>query len=147
MEREAERLAKMHLKETHILSYPSHHFEPSDWLRFIHIGPFDKKWAKLGLKDEDLAALQIAIMAAPQKPAVVAGTGGLRKIRFAQQGSSRGKRDSYRIGYVFFPAYSIVLLVVIYGKNEKDDLSEADCRAIRHVIRLIEDELTRGGIR
>ncbi len=47
----------MHLKETHTLFYPSHQFEPSDWLRFIHIGRFDEKWAKLGLNDEDLRAL------------------------------------------------------------------------------------------
>jgi len=137
----------MHLKETHTLFYPSHQFEPSDWLRFIHIGRFDEKWAKLGLNDEDLRALQIAIMAAPRKPPVVQRAGGLRKIRFARSGSNRSKRDSYRIGYVFFPAYSIVLLVVVYGKNEKDDLSEADCRAISQIIRLIEDELTEGRIR
>jgi len=89
----------------------------------------------------------MAIMAAPVKPPVVRGTGGLRKIRFAQTGSNRSKRDSYRIGYVFFPAYSIVLLVVVYGKYEKDDLGEAACRAISQIIRLIEDELTQGRIR
>ena len=44
----------------------------------------------------------------------------------------------------FFPAYSTALLVVVYGKIEKDVLSETDCKAIRQIIRLIEEELMRG---
>ena len=59
---------RMHHKERHTLFYPSHQFKPSDWLRFIHGGAFDKKWHGLGLSDEDLGALQIAIMVRPQAP-------------------------------------------------------------------------------
>ena len=92
----------MHLRETHTLSYPAHDFEPSDWLRFILLDPFDRKWTRLGLNDEDLRALQIMIMAGPDKPALVKGTGGLRKIRFARKDWNRGKSGGFRIGYVFF---------------------------------------------
>lgn len=137
----------MHLKEKHTLDYLSHQFKPTDWLRFILLRPFDKKWYGLGLTDDDLSALQIAIMSAPRKAPVVPGTGGLRKIRFAQVVSDRSKRDSYRVGYVFFLEYSLVLLIVIYAKNEKDDLSQADRSAIRGIIRLIDEELRQGRIR
>lgn len=137
----------MHLKEKHKLSYPAHRFKPSDWLRFILLDPFDRKWAQLGLNDEDLRALQVAIMTAPDKHPLVRGTGGLRKMRFARKDFDRGKSGGLRIGYVFFESYCIVLLVVVYGKNQETELSMADRNAIRQIIELIEDQLGRGGIR
>lgn len=39
----------------------AHQIEPSDWLRFILLPPFDRKWRELGLDDKALAALQIGI--------------------------------------------------------------------------------------
>ena len=92
-------------------------------------------------------ALQIAIMAGPKKHPVVRGTGGLRKIRFARRDSQQGKSGGYRIGYVFFESYSVVLSVVVYRKNEDTDLNMADRNAIRQIIELIRNELRRGEIR
>ena len=137
----------MHLTQRHKLCYMAHDFEPSDWLRFILLAPFDRKWRELGLDDKALTALQITIMAGPTRSPVVRHTGGLRKIRFAPPGSQQGKSGGFRIGYVFFESYGIVLLVVAYRKNEDKDLNMADCNAIRHIIGLIGDQLERGEIR
>lgn len=35
----------MHYKESLILSYPAASFEPTDWLRFVQLDPFVKKWS------------------------------------------------------------------------------------------------------
>lgn len=137
----------MHLKETHTLSYPAHDFEPSDWLRFILLEPFDRQWKRQGLNDQDLTALQISIMAAPEKAPIVKGTGGLRKLRFRRPDGNQGKSGGFRIGYVFFASFHIVLLVTLYRKDEEPELSMEDRKAIRQMIGLIEDQLRNGGIR
>lgn len=137
----------MHTKEQFTLSYPSVDFEPSDWLRFIHLDPFTRKWAKLGLTDDDLRGLETAIMTASDRAPVLTGTGGLRKIRLASPKSNRGKSKAFRACYALFPDYGIALLVTVYGKNEKDDLSQADCHAIARVIQLIQEQLDQGVIR
>ena len=49
--------------------------------------------------------------------------------------------------YAFFQSYSIVLLVTVYGKGEKSELSMENRKAIAHVLGLIEEQLGLGGIR
>ncbi|MGW8257775.1 MAG: hypothetical protein ACWGMZ_09855 [Thermoguttaceae bacterium] len=84
---------------------------PQDLLSFIELDEFINDWKKLGLnEDNDLFALQIAIMANPKGSPVIEGTGGLRKLRFATRRSGRGKRGSARVCYVFFEDHAIVLL-------------------------------------
>jgi hypothetical protein len=66
-----------------------------DWLSFLHTKKFDADWADLGLSDGDLARLQNALIADPTAGDVIAGTGGLRKSRFARAGE--GKSGSLRV--------------------------------------------------
>ena len=107
-------------------------------LAFIHLHLFDREWAGLGLDDDDLRMLQNVIAAAPTRPPVIAGAGGLRKIRFTEEGSGRGKSGAYRIGFAHFPEYSIVVLVTVWGKNERANLSASDRAAIAQVLKEIE---------
>ncbi len=86
-------------------------------------------------------------MAGPDKHPIIKGTGGLRKVRFARQDWNRGKSGGFRICYVFFESFSIVLLVTIYGKDEQSNLSMAGRKAVHQIIELIEQELTSGRIR
>jgi hypothetical protein len=130
----------MHLKSQCALSYLAGDFEPMDWLRFIHLAPFDRKWTALGLDDDDLRALQITIMAGPTRFPVIPNSGGLRKIRFGRRGA-QGKRDGFRIGFAYFPDNEIALLITVYAKNEQPDLSPADRRAIAQITGLIKQQL------
>jgi mRNA-degrading endonuclease RelE of RelBE toxin-antitoxin system len=122
-------------------------FEPSDWLRFVQLDPFAKKWTKLGLSDDDLRALEIAIMSVADKAPVIEGTGGLRKARLSREGSNQGKRDGFRVCYALFPDFGIVLLVIVYGKGEKSDLNAADRAAAAKVLKAIQAQLNQGIIR
>jgi RNase H-fold protein (predicted Holliday junction resolvase) len=45
---------------------------------------------------------------------------------------------------VYFEEYSIVLLVLAYPKSEKDDLSNAEKKAIKKLIEEIEQEFAKG---
>ena len=136
----------MHIKEHRSLTY-SATFRPQDWLRFVEIEPFPRLWASFKLTDEDLRALQTAIMALPQNAAVIPGGGGLRKLRFSKTNSDKGKSGSYRVYYVYFPDYSIVLLMAIVDKTKRADLNKSDVSALSQVISRVKALLDRGVIR
>jgi hypothetical protein len=55
---------------------------------------------------------------------LISGTGGLRKVRVAL--GSKGKRGGARVIYYFYNEDIPVLLMAIYAKNEKADLSARD---------------------
>jgi hypothetical protein len=52
---------------------------------------------------------------------LIPGTGGLRKVRVGRGGS--GKRGGARVIYFFYNADFPVLVMALYAKNEKTDLS------------------------
>lgn len=117
------------------------------WLRFVHLEPFEADWKRLGFADEELRELELAILARPDGPPIVAGTGGLRKIRFAPSRLARGKRGAVRVGYVHFARAGLVALIVAYAKNEKGNLTPAEKREIQRLVREIEQSLETGFIR
>jgi hypothetical protein len=51
------------------------------------------------------------------------GCGGLRKLRIADPKRQNGKRDGARVIYLHIPEVGQFLMLDIYGKNEKDDLT------------------------
>ena len=115
--------------------------------RFVPIESFERRWKALGLDDDDLRALEVAIQADPDRHPVIRETGGLRKIRFAAPGSSRGKSGSYRVGYSHFPNPGLVLLLLVWAKSEKDELSKAECHAISDALTRFESLIGTGAIR
>lgn len=52
---------------------------------------------------------------------LIPGTGGLRKVRIGQ--GERGKRGGARVIYYFYNADFPLLLLGLYAKNDKADLS------------------------
>jgi hypothetical protein len=117
--------------------------EPLDVLDFIELHPFTKRWHDLGLRDSDLHQLQRTIMAAPIAAPVIAGTGGLRKLRFAPRRGSKGKSGALRVCYVYFKEYTVVLLAIIYPKSERSNLSKQETNAIRKLIERVRSELEK----
>jgi hypothetical protein len=117
------------------LSFPWHEFEPKSLLIFVETSWFTRDWNDLGLNDEsDLASLQLVIMSDPKGPPVIKGTGGLRKLRFSPVGWGKGKSGALRVVYVHYEEFGNVLLVAVYPKNVKDDLSVKECKAIKAMI-------------
>lgn len=121
-------------------------FDPSDWPKFILLDVFDEEWSANQLDDHALNVLQLNIKANPVRYPVIPGTQGLRKIRLADPGSNRGKSGSYRVGYVSFPDHGVILLVTVWGKNEKSNLTKADRNAIAALILRFKALLDRGPI-
>ncbi len=110
-------------------------WEASDWPTFLHLDIFDEEWSDLGLRDADLQELQGEILASPERYPIIRGTDGLRKIRFAPSREARGKSGAYRVGYVRFREFGFILLVTVWGKNDKSDLSAEDRHGIAAIVR------------
>jgi hypothetical protein len=121
---------------------PSHFtWEASEWPTFLHLDIFDDEWCDLGLGDDDVQELQSAILASPERYPIVRGTEGLRKIRFVPSRQARGKSGAYRVGYVRFREFGFILLVTVWGKNDKSDLSARDRNGIAAIVRDIRRRL------
>ena len=71
---------------------------------FVELRGFSADWAKLDLTLDDLFELQNTILTRPRIFPAIPGTGGLRKLRFAQL-RSQGKRGGARVCYAHFPGW------------------------------------------
>lgn len=109
--------------------YPEHVLKPCDFLDFIIEDGFDDDWKDCGLNlEEDLCCLQLELCAMPSRGVVIAGTGGLRKLRWALPG--RGRSGGARIIYLWIPEISFIHLYMAYPKSVRDDLSPRMLREI-----------------
>ena len=59
-------------------------------------------------------------------------SGGLRKLRVAAKG--HGKRGGARMIYYWVAARGRILMLDIYAKNEKEDLSAGELKQLRTLI-------------
>lgn len=98
---------------------------------FIETPIFTKRLGDL-LDDESYAEFQRKLADCPHMGDVIQGTGGLRKVRVATSG--RGKRGGARVIYYHFVSASQIALLLIYPKNEKDDLSADERKALKRII-------------
>ena len=106
---------------------------------FIELPIFRSKWIDLGLNDADLRRLQIELLADLKIGAVMRGTGGIRKMRFAFEHS--GKSGGVRVIYVDFEVYEKIYLITAYTKSEKDNLTKEERNELHRLVDIIERQL------
>ena len=63
---------------------------------------------------------------------MIEGSGGLRKLRWGVYG--RGKRGSVRIIYYWAAAQERLLMLFVYAKTERDDLTPAQLKILRKIV-------------
>ena len=83
------------------------------------------------LDDDAYLELQNELLVAPDKGDVMPGCGGLRKLRFAAPKRGKGKRGGVRVIYLHIPEAERIDLLAIYGKDEKDDLTQGEKKILR----------------
>ncbi|MGE0119614.1 MAG: type II toxin-antitoxin system RelE/ParE family toxin [Dongiaceae bacterium] len=103
----------------------------------LHTAAFERAAAKL-MSDEELAGALDVIARNPESGDVVKGTGGVRKIRVALPG--RGKSGGARVIYYYFDDNNPVYLFMIYAKNVRTDLTDAQCNELRRAVAAIKGE-------
>lgn len=98
---------------------------------FIETPVFTKLVIDL-LDDDEYKDLQALLANNPQAGALIKGTGGLRKIRVAS--NSHGKRGGSRVIYYHFASASQIGMLLIYPKNEMEELSNEQRAALKRVV-------------
>jgi len=87
------------------------------------------------LEDDEYRRMQTILVIRPDAGDLIPGSGGLRKLRWGIQ--RRGKRGGVRVIYYWAVRQDHILMLLIYAKNEKDDLSAEQLKVLR---RMIEEE-------
>lgn len=101
---------------------------------YVYTSGFVKEWNRHRRSDLDLQALEQHLGKAPQAWPVVQATGGLRKARFAPPSWHIGKRGATRVGFAYFCAKEVIVVVAIFTKNETQNFSPAEKNMIRKLL-------------
>jgi hypothetical protein len=101
-------------------------------MRFVETPIFTRAITEL-IDDESYRAFQVALALRPEQGALIQGTGGLRKIRWVAPG--RGKRGGVRIIYYWHSREDAFYLLYAYAKNDQEDLTPAQARALARLVR------------
>jgi hypothetical protein len=75
------------------------------------------------------------IAANPEAGDVMPETGGVRKVRWARQGS--GKRGGVRVIYFYDDADRPLYLLMVYAKARQENLSPDEMRTLREITALL----------
>ena len=65
---------------------------------------------------------------------VIPGTGGFRKVRWADARRGKGRRGGLRIIYFYFESDRQVWLMTLYDKSEASDLSAKEKKTLKAAI-------------
>jgi mRNA-degrading endonuclease RelE of RelBE toxin-antitoxin system len=84
------------------------------------------------LSDDEYRELQQVLAKNPEQGAIIPGGGGLRKIRW--KAGERGKRGGARIIYYWFVSDSTVLMLFVFKKNERSDITKAQLKVLRTIV-------------
>jgi hypothetical protein len=82
------------------------------------------KAAELLFTQAEREAIVVRVASDPGCGEVMQGTGGFRKVRVGRSGM--GKRGGARVVYIARSQGFPVFLIMVYPKNEKDNLSKAE---------------------
>lgn len=107
--------------------------------KFIMGQVFEREWRSNGLTDEDLRDLQTTLLENPKTGEVMKKTGRLRKLRISY--GNRGKSHCARVCYVDFEKQEIIFLMMIFTKNETDNLTDNEKNEVKKMIERLEKSL------
>jgi hypothetical protein len=100
----------------------------------IETSVFTKQVTRL-LDDEEYCLLQAVLVNRPDAGDIISGSGGLRKIRWGL--GEHGKRGGVRVIYYWAVRQEKLVMLLLYPKNERDDLTKDQLKTLR---RMIEEE-------
>jgi hypothetical protein len=80
------------------------------------------------LNEDEHAALISFLARHPEAGDEIVGTGGVRKVRFAAMG--KGKSGGVRVIYYFYDQDMPIYALLIYGKNERADLTAEQRKSV-----------------
>jgi mRNA-degrading endonuclease RelE of RelBE toxin-antitoxin system len=100
-------------------------------MEIVETSVFTRQLLEL-LPDDEYRKLQVALANTPTLGAVIPRSGGIRKVRWALPG--RGKRGGTRVIYYWAATRDTILMLFIFSKGERGDLSSRQLRDLRMVV-------------
>ena len=101
---------------------------------FIELPAFER-FRQDYLSDEAYRGLQNEMLKMPEFGDVIAGTGGIRKVRHGDAKRGKGKRGGLRVIYFWWAPRHQFWLFTLYDKDEMDDLSPKDRAALKAMLK------------
>jgi hypothetical protein len=101
---------------------------------FVELPAFER-YRTTYLDDAGFRALQETLMNDPEAGEVIQGTGGLRKMRFADARRGKGKRGGLRVIYYWWSPGRQFWLYTLYDKDELKDLTPEQRKALKAMLK------------
>ena len=92
------------------------------FLEFVEAPPFTRHLSEY-LSEDGYKDLQSRLAANPDLGDLMQGTGGFRKLRWADARRGKGRRGGLRIIYYHFLSDHQIWLMTLYNKDEASDLT------------------------
>ncbi len=97
----------------------------------VSTGRFDAAAEKL-LTTDERADLEFSLARAPDAHPLIPGLNGVRKARWGKRGT--GKRGGVRVIYFYAISAEVVLLLAVYAKNERENLTSDQKKQINRFV-------------
>ena len=97
--------------------------------------PEFKAFAKKHLSDEELSKIITHLANNPDSGDLIAGSGGLRKFRWA--GNGKGKSGGFRIIHYYHNDDMPIFLITGFAKNEMENLSKTALNNYQKILPLL----------
>src|SRR3954447_24547286 len=104
-------------------------------MKVVRLKPYLRAMKGMGLDDADMREIESTILAAPEAHPMIKGLRGARKARFARPGM--GKSGGGRTIYYIAISSDRLFMMTAYPKNQRDNLSHDQRRAILRAIESI----------
>ena len=98
----------------------------------------DELVRKNKVSEEVFEDLERELVRNPELGEPIQGTGGVRKTRL--RSTSGGKRGGFRVCYCDVPEKGRLFLLVVYAKNEKENLTKDEQGLLKSLVRLLKKE-------
>jgi len=102
-------------------------------MEFIEAPAFTRYLSEY-LTDDEYRRLQILLTADAERGDLMPGTGGFRKLRWADPKRGKGRRGGLRIIYYFFVTDQQIWLMTLYDKDEAADLTPKEKKMLKDAI-------------
>lgn len=100
-------------------------------LDFVETSRFTKRIMKL-LSDDDYSKIQLFLCEFPDFGKIIKGGGGIRKMRCRIE--NKGKSGGARLIYYWAVSRELILMLDVYPKNEKENLTPDEIISLRHEV-------------
>lgn len=107
------------------------------WQTVVALAVYQRKAERL-LDGDERRNVVTELAQSPERGDLIAGGGGIRKVRFAAKG--KGKSGGVRVIYYYHNPAVPLFLLSIYGKGEKANLTRAETNSLAKAVRLLTEE-------